>query len=332
MSAPCILPQATLAFFPGTKGDPGPEGAPGPASTVPGPAGATGGIAVYTHSYDPTATYYDTAVRKDIVAYNGIFWVVANPGKSGSNNWSAPNVADWEPFGVPIPIVATKLALLYPSSIAFPFTFTGTAFQQSSNFVQYLTGWLLTAAGRVEINDGLFIGAISTDSERFHQESPNRTMPSVGYNELEIPAQADIDIPVNPLVLNVPSNDTDMVFFGWTQGPNTYIENRFGNGAQKFDIFLEGTGENNAAGTDLFYIQVYYRTRDNGGAWGAWTPIGHDTYVQVMYGIPQSFNIAKTLSIALTGTEDIQFSAGFSKGAGGVAQVNGAKLSVEAYN
>ena len=265
MSAPCLLPQGYMAFFPGTKGD---KGDPGPASTVPGPAGEAGQvgpIGIYAHDFVSGGTYYDTSIRKDIVAYNGTFWAANNPAKSGTATWSAPTIGgDWAPAGVPMAIVATKLALLYPVTTTFPFTFAASSFLQSSNFVQYVSGWLMTAAGRVEINDGIFIGQISTDTPRFNQASPNRTMPSVGYNELELDPIIDGDIPVNPTILNVPENDTDMIFYGWTQGPNTYIENRFGNAAQKFDIFLEGTGENNAAGTDLFYIQLYYRTRDSG--------------------------------------------------------------------
>lgn len=322
-----------MAFFKGMKGD---KGDPGPASTVPGPAGpagAMGAIGLYAHAYDSTATYWDTSVRRDIVAYNGIFWVTNNPGKSGTNSWAPPNVADWVPFGLPIPIVATKLALLYPVSTDQPFNFTGAAYLQSNGFVAYAaSGWRLTAAGGVQINDGIFVGQISTDSPRFNADSPNRTMPSVGYNELELDPIDDGDIPVNPDVLNVPENDDDMIFFGWEQGVNSYIENRFGNVAQKFLINLEGTGQNNAGGSDIFYIQVYYRTREDGGAWDAWTKIGHDAYMQVMYGIDQSFQVTKTLSVTLAGNQDIQFSAGFSKGAGGAASVSGAKISVEAYN
>lgn len=321
-----------MAFFPGTKGD------KGDPSTVPGPkgdkgdVGDSGPIGLYAHSFDATQVYWDMSVRRDIVAYNGLFWVANNPVKSGTATWSAPNVADWQPFGYPIPIVATKLALLYPSDIAYPFNFSGTSYLKSDNFVQYVSGWLMTAAGRAEINDGIFIGQISTDTSRFNAESPNRTMPSVGYNELDLTTIVDADIPTGPTVLNTPDNDTDMIFYGWKQGPNSYIENRFGNMSQKFLINLEGTGQNNAAGTDLFYIQIYYRTRDNGGAWDAWTKIGNDAYMQPAYGIDQSFQLTKTLSLALVGTQDIQFSAGFSKGAGGVAQVNAAKISAEAYN
>lgn len=322
-----------MMFFPGIKGDKGPAGAdsvvPGPA----GPAGPAGQIGVYTGTYDPDATYYDSTVRKDIVAYAGNFWITNNPSKSGQNGWGVPNVSDdWVPFGVPIPIVATKLELLYDAFLSVSFNLSSPGFWKSNNFVQYVSGWLLTGAGRTEINDGFFIGQISTNSPRFNAESPNRTMPSVGYNELEIPIQLDGAIPVNPTILNVPDNDTDMVFFGWTQGANSFVESRFGNGSQKFLINLEGVGSNTSAGTDLFYIQIYYRTRDLGGAWGLWNVIGKDWYMQKLAGNGQSFQLTRMLRITLTGTEDIQFSAGFSKGAVGVAQMDGAKISVEAYN
>ncbi len=321
-----------MAFFPGIKGD---KGDPGAASTVPGPPGAIGPegpIGVYTHAYDPSATYFDTDVRKDIVFYNGQFWVVANPDKSGLATWGVPTGVDWDPFGLPLPVVATKIVLLYPADINQALTMFSPGYFRSNNFVQYVSGFLLTGAGRVEINDGVFIGQISTNTPRFNPESPNRTMAAVGYNELVIPPQVDGDIPVNPSLLNVPSNDTDMVFWGWTQGPNNYQDNRFGNTEQKFLINLQGVGQNGAAGTDLFYIQLYYRLRDNGGSWDPWQKIGEDVYMQPGYGIDQSFLNTQTLRVTLTGTQDIQFSAGFSKGAGGVAQVNGARISVEAFN
>lgn len=329
----CLPPQGTMMFFPGIKGDKGDEGEP---STVPGPigpAGPFGQVGIYSGPYDSGATYYDSDSRKDIVNYAGNFWITNNRNKSGNSNWGTPNTSiDWNPFGVPLPIVATKLDLLYDAFLNVSFDLSAPGFWKSHNFVQYVSGWLLTGAGRTEINDGFFIGQISTNSPRFNAESANRTMPSVGYNEFDIPAQADGDIPENPTILNVPENDDDMIFFGWMESANSFVENRFGNASQKFLITLEGSGENNSGGAAFFYIQVYYRTRDNGGAWGAWTVVGHDWYMQPLAATGQSFQITKPLRVALTGTQDIQFSAGFSKGTGGAALVAGAKISVEAFN
>ncbi len=323
-------PQATMAFFPGIKGD---KGDPGPASTVPGPPGDQGGqgpVGVYTGTYDPNTVYYDTNVRKDIVDYAGQFWIVANSEKTGLDTWDAPNVDDWQPFGTTLVNVATAIRLLVPADIAVALNIIPPGYLASDNFVAYTSGWLATGAGRVEINDGVFIGVISTNTPVFNPASPNRTMPKVGYAEFDIPAIADGAITVNPTINNV--TDNALIFFGWTQGANNFIENRFGNSTQRFQIILEGIGDNTSAGSDLFYIQVYYRLRDNGGAWDPWTQIGQDWYMQKLAALDQSFNPVKTLSIALTGTQDIQFSAGFSKGAAGVASVGGAKISVQAFN
>lgn len=319
-----------MAFFPGTKGDKGDQGDP---STVPGPQGdpgAAGGVGVYVGTYVAGTVYYSNANRRDIVDYAGRFWITNDTDKDGLNTWDAPNVDDWADFGTTLIMVATALRLLQATNIAVGLNFQGAAYLKSDNFVQFVSGWLLSAAGRLEAYDALIAGQFSTNSPKFNLDSVNRTMPAVACVEFEIPAIADGDIPVNPTINNV--TDDALIFFGWTQGANTFLENRFGNALQNFLINLEGTGENNAAGTDLFYLQIYYRLRDNGGAWDPWTVVGQDAYMQVLYGIGQSFQLTKTLKIALTGTQDIQFSAGFSKGVGGVALVNGAKISAQAYN
>lgn len=331
-SGACLPPAASLLLFPGTKGDKGDKGDPGAPSIVPGPEGPPGAVVTYVGTYASNGTYYDSANRRDIVDYNGGYWVTNNRAKNGLNSWDAPNVNDWAFIGTSLINVATALRLLYPANINVGLNIQSPGYLKSDDFVQFVSGWLASGAGRLEAYDALINGQLSTNTPKFNLASVTRTMPTVGYNELDIPATPDGDIPINPLILNVPSNDDDMLFWGWTQGANNFLGNRFGNATQKFLINLEGIGQNNAAGTDLFYIQVYYRTRDSGGAWDPWTVIGQDAYMQVLYGIGQSFQLTKTLSIALTGTQDIQFSAGFSKGAGGVAQVDGAKISVFAYN
>lgn len=319
-----------MTFFKGTQGDPGPIGPAGPASTVVGPIGASGAVGVYVGTFALGGTYYSNANRRDIVDYAGGFWITDDTEKDGLNTWDAPNVDDWIYFGDSLVMVATALRLLQATNIAVGLNFQGAAYLKSDNFVEFVSGWLLSAAGRFEAYDALIAGQISTNSPRFNLESVTRTMPAVACVEFDIAAIADGDIPVNPTINNV--TDDALIFFGWLADPNTFLENRFGNALQNFLINLEGIGENNAAGTDLFYIQIYYRLRDNGGAWDPWVVVGQDAYMQVLYGIGQSFQLTKTLKIALTGTQDIQFSAGFSKGVGGVALVNGAKISAQAYN
>ena len=155
-------------------------------------------------------------------------------------------------------------------------------------------------------------------------------MPGQAQVQFDIAAIVDGDIPANPTINNV--TDDDLIFFGWLQGDNNFIENRFGNESQKFAVNLNGTGSNTSAGTDLFYIQVYYRTRNNGGAWGAWTVIGQDAYMQKNAAGSQSFELTRYITLALTGDDDVQFSAGFSKGVGGTVAVDGAQITVTASN
>lgn len=319
-----------MLFFPGLKGDKGDKGDAGPASTVPGPAGAAGAVAVYPKVYSPLATYYDTAFRKDIVAYNGRYWITNNPAKSGQVGWAAPTVDDWSDFGATLVTFATALDLQQATNIAVGLNIQSPGYAKSDNFVQFLSGWLLAGTGRAEFYDALLSGWISTNTPKFNLEDVNRAMPGVASAEFNIPAIVDGDIPVNPTINNV--TDDALIFFGWNQGVNTFLENRFGNETQKFDVFLSGIGQNDSAGVDLFYIQVYYRTRVNGGAWDPWIVIPQDEYMNKLAGEDQSFQLVRPLTVALTGDTDIQFSAGFSKGAAGVASISGAIISVRAYN
>lgn len=319
-----------MAFFPGTKGDKGDKGDAGPASTVPGPDGPAGAVGVYVGTYVAGTTYYDNANRRDIVDYAGRFWITNNSAKNGLATWAAPNVNDWADFGATLVAVATALRLLQATNINVGLTLSSPGFLMSSNFVQYVSGLLLTGAGRLEAYDALIAGFISTNTPKFNLDEPDRTMPAVAFASYDIPAIADGAIPVNPTINNV--TDDALIVFGWTQGPNTFLENRFGNDTQKFTINLNGVGDNTSGGTDQFYIQLYYRTRTNGGAWGAWTVIGTDWYMQALAALPQTFDLTRDLTIALTGDDDIQFSAGFSKGAAGTCSVGGATLTVKAFN
>lgn len=334
MSVPCtpgMPPNAGLYFFPGTKGDKGDKGDTGAPSTVPGPEGPAGGVGVYTGPYVAGTTYYDTAVRKDIVFYNGRFWITDNAQKSGLTSWSAPTVADWEDFGLSLIAVATKLMLNVGSDIAVGLNWVSPGYAKSNNFVQYVSGWILNASGRVEAYDVLLNGLFSTDTQKFHLASPTRTMPSVGSAQLDIAAIVDGDIPENPTI-NVVTDDA-LIFFGWLQGDNNFITNRFGNVTQNFAINLNGVGENNSGGNEIFYIQIYYRTRVSGGAWGAWTVIGQDWYMNKLAGLAQPFDLNREPTIgALTGNHDVQFGAGFSKGVGGTVSVAGAQITVKAFN
>lgn len=330
---PCIAPsQTTLSFFPGTQGPQGPAGAP---STVPGPvgpAGAAGGVGVYTGPFVAGTVYYDTDYRRDIVAYNGRYWVTNNTAKSGLDTWDAPTIDDWTDFGATLVSVATALILQQATNIAVGLNIQTPGFIKSNNFVvDDGTGWVLSAAGALVAYDAIINGLVSTNTPKFNLQSETRTMPAQAQGQYNVSvAIPDIDIPVNPDVNYV--TDDALIMFGWLSDPNGFLENRFGNVNQKFEINLNGTGENVAGGA-LFYIQIYYRTRNLGGAWGAWNVIGQDAYMQEIAGAGQSFDLTRYITIpGLTGDNDVQFSAGFSKGTGGTVAVNGAQITVTASN
>ena len=101
---------------------------------------------------------------------------------------------------------------------------------------------------------------------------------------------------------------------------------------QKFTVNLNGLGGNTSGGSEIFYIQLYVRSRLNGGAWGAWEVIGQDFYMNKVAGATQPFDLTRNVTLALTGYNDVQFSAGFSKGTGGTVAVNGAQITVTALN
>lgn len=329
MSTPCLLPQAQTLFFPGTAGPAGPAGPTGPASTVPGPQGESGAIGAYLGTYSSSTVYYDNDVRRDIVDYAGRFWATNNTVKNGLNTWGTPNVEDWDDLGPTFAVVATAINLLYAANIIVGLNIASPGFIKSNNFVAGTSGWLLTAAGALNAYDATVAGIISTDSPRFHLGQLGRTMPVVAVAQFDIAAIADGAITVNPTINNV--TDNALIIFGWTQGANSFLENRFGHTTQKFTINLSGTGTNTAGGTDQFIIQIYYRTRTSGGAWSAWTVIGPDAILNTLATVDQSFELTRDLVIALIGDNDIQFSAGFSKSAAGVSVV-GAKITVKAFN
>lgn len=327
----CQPPSAQLLFFPGTVG---PQGPAGPASTVPGPTGPTGAagaIGVYTGDYVSTTVYYDTDRREDIVSYAGAFWIVNNSVKSGTDTWEAPNVTDWTNVGSTLLNIATGWNLLADQEIPVGVTVVAPGFLQSVNFVANTSGWVATAAGGFQSFDATINGLVSTNTPKFNLADLNRTMPTLGYATYDIPTILDADIPVFPTFTN--ATDNAMIFFGWTQGANNYIDNRFGNTTQRFQINVQGTGENTSASADVVYIQLYYRTRTSGGAWGAWTAAsGQISYMQDLAALPQSFQNTAYLSIGLIGTQDIQFSAGFSKSAAATGEIGGATLTVLAFN
>lgn len=358
----CLPPKATLLFFQGTSGPLGPTGAQGPTGpqgdpggpTGPtGPKGATGAagpigligatgsqggpgpLCVYRGPYVLTTKYYYNASRRDVVAHNGSFWLANNPSKDGQVNWGTPGVgSDWQLFGSQFSMIATGLLLTENAIVTVSLTLgvsgANTGYIQSANYVPNVSGFIIRADGFAEFNDVLIRGKISTTSQKFNPADLSRTMPPIGYAAFNIPQIDNVDIPENP-TLNYATDDT-LIFYGWSSGAGSFLTNRFGNSSQPFVINLQGNANNSSGSNQLFYVGLAYRTRDNGGAWGSWNDIGLNAYVTANTAVGQSFQKTNFELVNLTGTQDIQFAAVFSKGIGGSVVMEGAQLSIQAPN
>lgn len=357
----CLPPKATLLFFQGItgpsgplgptgatgpQGDPGgptgatgPMGATGPAGTIgltgaTGTQGLSGPLCVFRGAYNLTTRYYYNASRRDVVTHNGSFWVANNPAKDAQVNWGTPgSSSDWVSFGSQFSMIATGLLLTENAIITVSLTLGQTGanvgFIQSANYVANTSGFLIRADGYAEFNDVLIRGKISTTSEKFNENNLTKTMPPIGYAVYDIPQILDVDIPENPTVDY--KTDNSLIFYGWNSGSAGFVTNRFGNSNQVFTINLQGNANNSSGSSQLFYIALAYRTRNNAGAWGSWTDIGLNAYVTAA-SVGQSFQKTNFQIVGLLGTEDIQFAAGFSKGVGGTVIMEGAQISVQAPN
>lgn len=328
-SLACPPPAATMAFFPGTQGPVGLQGPAGPASTVPGPEGATGPFGTYEGDYVSTNLYYDSALRQSIVGYGGFFWAATNPLKNGFNSWEAPGTADWTNIGSTLINIATGWKLLASQEIPVGVNVVSPGFLKSDNFVDGTSGWVATGAGAFAAYDAIINGLVSTNTPKFNLASVTRTMPGTAFASTDIPTVASGDIPVYSDFIH--GTDDEMIFYGWLSGTNAFVNHRFGNTDQKFWISVQGTGTQTTGG-EQGYVLLHYRTRDNGGLWGAWTPItGQITYLNED-PLPQSFNNISPLSITLTGTQDIQFAASFAQSVYGVFDMDACTLAVLAFN
>ena len=342
----CLPPKATLLFFQGITGPSGPlgpTGATGPQGDPGGPTGVTGAtgvqgesgpLCVFRGAYNITTRYYYNASRRDVVTYNNSFWLANNPAKDAQVNWGTPGSStDWTSFGSTFSMIATGLLLTQNAIITVSLTLGQTGanigFIQSANYVAGSAGFLIRADGFAEFNDVLVRGKISTTSEKFNPENSTNTMPPIGYAFYNIPQILDGDIPTNPTIDY--QTDNSLIFYGWNSGFAGFITNRFGNSSQPFVVNLQGNANNSSGSNQLFYIGIAYRTRDNGGPWGVWTDIGLNAYVTAA-AVGQSFQKTNFELIGLTGTQDVQFAAAFSKGGGGTVVMEGAQISVQAPN
>ena len=357
----CLPPKATLLFFQGITGPSGPlgpTGATGPQGDPGGPTGSTGPVGatgvqgvvgvtgatgtsgspgplcVYRGNYLLTDRYYYNASRRDVVTYSGQFWLANNPSKDAQINWGTPGVgSDWVSFGSQFSMIATGLLLTENAIITTNLTLGAVGLNvgviQSGNYVAGVSGFLIRADGYAEFNDVLVRGKISTTSEKFNENNAANTMPPIGYAAFNIPQIDDVDIPENPSVFV--ATDNSLIFYGWNSGSAGFLTNRFGNSNQSFVVNLQGNANNSSGSNQLFYIELAYRTRNNGGAWGAWIDVGYAAYV-TSASVGQSFQKTNFELLTLIGTEDVQFGAKFSKGVGGSVIMEGAQLSVQAPN
>ena len=361
----CLPPKATLLFFNGISGPigptgpygpTGPQGTPGGATGATGPAGSTGptglagsigvsGLAgqsgplcVFRGAYNIVQRYYYNASRRDVVLYNNTFWLANNPAKDAQVNWGTPGTSpDWVTFGSVFSMIATGLLLTENAIITVSLTLGQTGsnvgYIQSANYVSGVSGFLIRADGFAEFNDVLVRGKISTTSEKFNPQDTVRTMPPVGYSSQVFGQVDNVDIPENPSWYYTGDNApylTSLIMYGWMSGPASFQTNRFGISQQPFSISIQGTTENTSPSGQFLYTELVYRLRNNGGSWGSWVPIAFTT--RSLPGVEITFQNIGFVVVTLTGTQDIQFGAGWSKGVGGVTIMQGALLSVQAFN
>lgn len=363
----CLPPQPTLFFFNGVTGPTGPQGATGPEGpTGPagGPTGATGATGatgpvgdagatgaagasgasgaagpgiVFRGVYDGSLRYYYTATRRDVVSYAGQFYLANNPAKSGAATWGLPSGSDWTAFGAQFSSVATALLLAENATITVSLTLGtvgGMGVIQSANYVPLTSGFLLRADGFFECNDALIRGSISTTATKFNPNDTARTMPPVGWAQAFLGVLTDPDIPVNPS--QVSETDNALILYGWESGAANYLNSRFGNASQLFQVILQGIGKNASSSGQLLYVTLQYRTRNNGGAWGAWNDldIGVEIPANTLSSGAIPIQAQNIVSLSLAGTQDVQFGAAFSKGsgAGTNCEVQSVQLSVLAFN
>lgn len=282
----CLPPQATLLLFPGTQGPTGPTGPLGPTgpqgdpggptgatgpqgSTGPaggqGPTGAAGagGVsgppAVYRGVYNIANRYYNSGVRRDVVAFASQYWLANNPAKDGQINWGTPGAStDWTSFGAEFSSIATGLILTQSAIITVSLTLgtsgSNVGFIQSANYIANTSGFLIRADGYAEFNDVVVRAALSNTGGIFNPAVPAHIFPATGLQIVYDPTHratlgAGVVVPL-------------LSFYGWNNGlgsGNTF----FGKAIQNFFVTINGgyfVASGSYADTDLLY-------RINGGAW-----------------------------------------------------------------
>ncbi len=360
----CLPPQATLLFFQGTSGpvgptgpigSTGPQGTPGGAtgatgpSGPPGPSGSVGAmgptgligpngaLCTFRGEYNVATRYYYNPQRRDIIIYNSSYWAANNGSKDAQINWGTPGVpaigGDWENFGSAFSMVATGLLLAQNAVITVNLTL-GTVGSnvgriQSANYIPGSQGFLISADGSAEFNTVTIRGDISTTSRKFNPQDTTRLMPPVGYASQLFTVVSNSSIPENPAQYY--ATDNSLIFYGWSNGSVGLVTNRFGLSQQPFSISVQGTVNNSSTSQQFFYTDLVYRIRTL-GVWGGWNLMPATFATRSIPGVEVSFQNSGFAVISLSGTQDIQFGAAWSKGVGGITAMQGASISVQAFN
>lgn len=82
-----------------------------------GDDGGVGPGLVFRGAYDSGTKYYQTGLRKDIVKHAGSYWIVDEPGDTGTTYWDTPGSDDWVAFGAQFDSVATDILLAQQATI-----------------------------------------------------------------------------------------------------------------------------------------------------------------------------------------------------------------------
>jgi hypothetical protein len=174
-------------------------------------------------------------------------------------------------------------------------------------------------------------GHVATSSQRFNTGDPARLMPIISSVSDQLGQVLASSLSIYPNWTYVTTGN--LIMYGWNNGAAGVSSKRFGNTPQTFIVSATGNGQGNVAIGDIVTYGPAFRTRVNGGAWGAWVGMGHDNYVTAPYS-----NVTRYDPIVLpgmTGTTDVQFGYRACRGSyGGApsANISSCFLTVQAFN
>lgn len=163
------------------------------ATVEDGKQGAQGAVVTYRGAYSATAFYYGSAVRCDIVKYNGSYYKTKSSIGGGITNISPTNTSNWESFGAQFDSVATDLLLAENANIGCFIFRDGKLISQrgtvngaestdytNAQFVPYIT--LDGTNGSSTIRNGEFYGGVRT---LFYAVN-SATCTSLGSNQFKV--------------------------------------------------------------------------------------------------------------------------------------------------